>query len=244
MSTFGLGYIPDEPDERDRPLAAALIPPAIAASGTVWDDRANVKNQGATSSCVGNAVSQAIRLGYMRHGAACPELSARACYRAALTLDGSTADHGTYLRSGVRGAQKIGIPDESAWPFDAAHILAPLTFAAAHSAYDRRGVRGYYRIASGDVDGICAAIAHGFPVVAGWQVGPAFQRYTGTGLVDVEGSSIGGHALCLHSYDADGSFRGVNSWGTGWGRGGHFAATERWVASATDVWALDVGGAS
>lgn len=241
--TRHMGCLPDPPDTRDLPLSARLggtvgVPP----SATVWDTSCRVKDQRATNSCVGQAVSQALRLGHIRAGTDCPELAARAVYRMALTSDGSTRDDGTWLRSAVRAVTKIGAPPEAACPFSVSGILEPLPLSVVHSGYDRHGARGYYRVASGDTDGIRVALAAGFPVVGGWQVGEAFLGYDGSGLVDVEsGPPRGGHALCLHGYDGA-RFRGVNSWGIYWGRGGHFDATERWVAKATDVWALDVRG--
>ncbi len=243
-TAFGLGCKRDLHDARDLLLAARLAPATLPLSATVWSSAARVKDQGRTSSCVGQAVSQALRLAYLHQGQQCPDLSARACYRLALSVDGADADHGTYLRSGVRGAQKLGSPTEAAWPFSARDITAQLSLAAVHSGHDQHGLRGYYRIPSGNVDGVRQALAAGFPVVAGWDVGPAFMANRGAAAVDVESESLGGHALCLHSY-SDQIFSGVNSWGTAWGAGGHFTATERWVASAHDVWALDVtsGGA-
>lgn len=244
MIAHGFGYKPDPADARDLLLAARLAPMDLGREGTVWSPRANVKGQRRTSSCVGQSVAQGKRLAYLRQGIDCPELSGRAAYRLALTVDGTDADEGTHLRSAIRAVQKLGCPTEAAWPFSEAAITAQLTPAAVHSGYDHRGLRGYYRIARGDADGIRRALFAGFPVVAGWSVGPAFMAYTGKGLVDIESEHTGGHALCLHSYAADTTFRGVNSWTTAWGQAGHFTATERWVCTATDVWALDVGGAT
>lgn len=242
--TRRLGCLPDPEDARDLPLSAALpraaTPPHHAS---LWDDAAPVRDQGSTSSCVGQAVAMGLHLAHLKAGArGCPVLSARAAYRYALGPSRDVADAGTWLRACVAAIRKIGIPSEAAWA-GVRDVLAPVSLAAAHDGVDRWGLRGYYRIPKGDIGGVMLALAAGLPVVGGWQVGDRFLAYDGRGDVAPEADTRGGHALCLHGYDQAESvprFWGVNSWGVGWGRTGHFSATSAWVASGADLWALDV----
>ncbi len=264
MSAFGrylkglLDHKPDLPDDRDRPFLAPA-PLSLPLWASVDDERVAMKDQEGTSSCVGQATSVAARLGFLKLGVACPDLSALWVYRAARTIDGTAGDEGTYLRSGVKAGQKIGFAREADFPFDADRVNAQLTLGGAHSGFDRRGPRAYYRILNG-VTGVRQALADGYPVIGGWQVDDAFVEWNGARPMPARtGVVIGGHALCLVSYGSDGTFQFRNSWGTGWGipkfddegkgtlldpslwpSGGYGWASEAWVAQASDVWAIDL----
>jgi hypothetical protein len=209
---------------------------------SLWDPRCAVKDQGQTSSCVGQAFSQGLRLAYLWNGIDCPELSAEFVYFfGRLEHGGEHDDSGTYLRAGAAAVKKLGAADEASWPFDPVRVNDQPNLRALHSAYDRKGLKGYYRIPSGDVDGVRKALAAGCPVVAGWQVSEQFLYWRGGVVPEQIEDIVGGHALCLFGYRSDGTFEGVNSWGTGWGDlGGLFVASELFTRQAQDVWALEV----
>lgn len=242
----GLGLRgPDVPDPRDRPFAAHPASAAsIPAAASVDVASVHPKNQLQTSSCVGNAWSQALRLAYLATGVECPELSALYVYRIARNIDGTTGDDGSFLRSGAQAVQKLGCAPESEWPFAESKIADQPTFQMEHAAFDRDGVRRYYRIAAGDTNGVRKAIAAKLPVVAGWDVDNAFCSSDGTQLIDVQNQAdiAGGHAIAIVGYRADGTFDLINSWGQ-WGHNGRFRVTEGFMAAGTDLWALSLGGA-
>lgn len=236
------GYIPDAPDSRDR-MFSAFLPRTLALprSATVWDSSCAIKDQAGTSSCVGQALSQGLRLAYLHRGEPCRELSARFAYRVALTVDGSNSDGGTRIRSAMDGVKRAGCATEHQWPFSESEILQPLGLSAATSAFDRKGLRGYYRIAAGDVDGIKHAVANGYPVVGGWQVSRSFMGWDGAYPIGAQTTDIvGGHALCVVGYDGD-VLTLCNSWSSSWGRHGMALVTRDFAAQAGDVWALAVG---
>lgn len=238
------GYLRDPEDPRDRPFAARLgafagsSPPASASL-----ERADVrpKDQGGTSSCTGQAVSQAVRLAYLHKGVTCPELSALdVYYRGRAEYGGQQSDDGSYLRSVVSATKQGGIADERVWPFSDFEVNRNPNMLARQSAFDRKGTRGYYRIDSGDVDGVRRAIAAGYPVVGGWQVDQRFLEYDGSGVISGQMAPIGGHAVCVTSYAADGTFRLLNSWGLSWGVNGYGVTDSMFIASGSDLWALEV----
>lgn len=240
-----LGYLPDAPDGRDRlfsahPKAAISLP----ASVSLWDPRCSTMDQRHRSSCVGRAFGQGLRLAYLFAGADCPELSAEFLYYLSRAEHaGEHEDSGTYLRTCAAALKKFGAADETSWSSEDDHFDRQPNMRALHSAYDRKGLKGYWRIPAGDVDGIRKALASGCPVVAGWQVSQSFLDWNGVEPVgDQLYNIVGGHALVLYGYRADGTFEGVNSWGVTWNSamGGHFLASEVFAARATDVWALDV----
>jgi papain like protease len=233
------GYRPDRHDPRDFSLGRASGPAPVAAS--VWRPECLIKDQLQSSSCVGQAVSQALRLAYLYHGTECPELSALDVYEEARRLAGETADDGTEIRLAIKAVQKIGVCAESFWPMSMARVNLPLTPNAIRAGFDRRGVRRYYRIAAGDTAGVRRAIASGCPVVGGWSVTRGFEEWSATDA-PIEAQRppyLGGHAMAVVGYD-HGVFMLANSWGPKWGAAGQCAVTEGFAARATDVWALDV----
>lgn len=242
----GLGYKRDPNDPKDRPFGALLRERASAPlppSADLTRAEVKAKDQGDTSSCTGQSTSQALRLAYLNAGAPCPELSALFAYYCGRAEDDEQhLDQGSYLRSVVKAVTRFGCADERAWPFAADHVNFGPGHFAYRSAYDRRGLKGYYRVPSGDPNAVRQALAHGYPVVGGWQVSQSFVDWDGrepigAQLVEI----IGGHALPIVAYDADGTFSLLNSWGTGYGRNGYAVVTEAFVADGTDLWVLDLG---
>jgi hypothetical protein len=237
----------------------ALDPVVDTSDVDLWSVPA--KNQLRTQSCVGNAGAAGLRRAFERAGVPCPELSARYCYRACLNIDGTEADDGTYLRSAARALMGIGCCAESAMPFDESEILSPISFGAHRDAFDRRRLGSYHRIASGDVDGICRALAAGLPVMAGWQVSEDFVRSTGHEVFGAQLEPItGGHAMLLVGHGSSAHweqrvpefrpnrsysriFRVLGSWGgSPYGYDGRIFMAPEMAAQASDLWALDTTG--
>lgn len=242
MSVRGFGYKPDPHDSRDHWLPGSMRAALLPVAAETWNPVCAPKDQGATSSCVGQAVAQGLRLAWLHLGQACPELSALEVYDVARSLEGEPGiDNGTYIRLAIGAVQKGGVCDEAAWPFSAAKINTPLPLRVVRAGWSRRGLRHYYRIANGDTQGIRAALAAGLPVVGGWAVTQSFEDWNPTKgpISKLSGAILGGHAMCIHGYNRD-VFHGVNSWGPDWGRGGHWDATAQFISHASDLWALDV----
>jgi C1A family cysteine protease len=92
-----------------------------------------------------------------------------------------------------------------------------------------------------------ACLAHGYPIVFGFQVYETFesQQVAATGVVPLPGTGeqlLGGHAVLAVGYDDTATrFLVRNSWGPGWGQGGYFTMpylylTERDLSN--DFWAV------
>ena len=234
------GWHPDPEDPRDRllalrsasaPTAASLSHPAVAA-----------RDQGSTGSCVGFAVAQGAELAYARQGVMTGDLSPLFTYALSRATHGEAfVDGGTYVRAAIKSAARFGFASEASHPFRLGTQRAP-GLRAFRDAYDRRGLRSYYRIDPADLNLVRLAIAAGFPVVGGWRVDRAFMSYDGSGILPArEGDVLGGHAMVVVGYDSQ-SFRLLNSWSTRWGAGGYAVVSPEWLAQGHDFWALDVRG--
>lgn len=242
--TRNFGYLRDEPSEDDRKLGALLghlaaSPPPADAS--VWNNVCPRRDQTITQSCVGHAWMRVLRLACLRAGIPCPELSPLYAYLLArFQHGGENEDVGTYLRSGAQALKKFGAAAEEAWPFDEAKINVQPNLRALHDGYDRKKLSGYYRIDSSDPNDVRRAIAAGHPVAAGWQITQAFVDWNGKGVIGRQrGDIVGGHAMAVVSYAADGTFRLANSWGD-WGDRGFAVVDADFIASGDDVWAVSV----
>ena len=238
-----LGYYPDEPDPRDIHLADLVLKGMDLPRRVSLTERYSFssRDQGATNSCVGFAVSTAIRAALEIDRKVRPELSALFVYYVSrkehqfgpLLLDG-----GTYLRTALKAVIRFGVPTERLHPASLGTSRAP-SWRALRDAHDYRGVRGYYRIAAGDVHGVRLALASGRPVVGGFLVGKSFLDTNGPHrIVQQSAPFVGGHALVVSGYDGD-DFEIVNSWGPSWRNGGRAFVSEAFMGAGMDLWAID-----
>lgn len=236
------GYLPDQPDKRDFMLSAHLGAAMAPPNGSVRNDKVKSKDQESTSSCTGQATSQAFRLANLKAGVDCPDLSALFPYDLGRALEGGKLqDGGAVIRDVISAGAKWGFADEIAWPFAVSKVNTMPSIKAYKSGYDRRGAHQYHRISQGDVNGVRLAIAAGFPVVAGWNLAQSFEDWNGKGIIQAQrGPFVGGHCMCIDSYAADGTFGLLNSWGIRWGQGGHATVSSTFVAQASDIWAIQL----
>lgn len=242
MRRRGYGWLPDAPDLRGRDygLGAADVKTAIPASESLRHPAVTPRDQGATSSCVGFAWAQALELAWAHQGILTGDLSPLWVYWGARALDGTLGfDQGTQLRSAAKAIARCGVATERTHPFSRWRINRSPSWRACRDAFDRRGLRGYYRVSSPQE--ARRAIASGLPVVGGWSVDEAFARSDGhTPVEPVYRDAIGAHAMVLTGYRADGTFELLNSGGRRWGNEGYGRGSERWVDAGRDLWAVDV----
>lgn len=236
----GFGAIPDrlldaEYDARHRHVAQLVgASPSALPDDVDWSkllDR--IPDQGATSSCVGQAFSTAIYLTGQAQAAPVPRPSASWLYALARYYDtpGVLVDIGSRPRSAVLAALRYGIVAETRAPFDAARINDAPPFDVDAAAADAM-FTGYYRVA-GDVPLLLRmALARGHVPMLSMVVHESFQDL-GAGQVyaEPEGTELGRHMVCVAGY-RPGAFLVVNSWGTGWANGGCGWIADRFIASS------------
>ena len=210
------------PDTSASTGAAAPKAPAPAlpdATNTV-----RIRDAGQEGSVVGMAIATAIETSYAWNGRPLPYLSARFIYERSKRLDDMPDTlEGVTLARGIAVAERLGVFDESVWPYVPGNRTLPAgkTWNQLDAIAIDKGYRAKFEKVK-DIDGIVAALNERHPVVAGIEVrGEALFNYK-SGVIDsMNGTFLGGHAIVIVSYDlSDQSLRFANSWGTAWGEHG------------------------
>lgn len=232
-----LGYRPDLGDPRDHPYVrrASPLPESVDLRPKLpacWD-------QGDLGSCTAFALTGA--MAFLHAGF---EGSQLWLYYEERKIEGDVhSDAGAEIRDGIKVLASLGLPPETAWPYDIAKFSRAPS-AAATKAAKADMVTAYQRLTG--VDDMLDCLASGFPFVVGISVFESFETdaVAKTGKVPMPAKHdklLGGHAVCVVGYTADGSFIVRNSWGTGWGMNGYFTLPEAYLADAnlaTDVWTI------
>lgn len=244
-----LGCLVDPPDPRDIPASEILLSASpVPQKSDNLSLVPSVLNQGGLSSCVANAVAQALRASEIQSGTTNAELPSRLyLYKGARNTHGAgRKDEGTYLRACLEFARRRGYPAETAWPYVESKVNRQPPMDAIMQAFDKRSPTRYLRVydaGSARVDAVKRALGKGHLVVFGVDVDAAFLRL-GPDHEPVKGfdrkALVGGHAMAVVDHDGD-VFRCVNSWNTDWGDGGFFRVTADFVASPwfRDPWLID-----
>ena len=248
MMHLGTGHLRDTYDFRDLradQLIGTRITPSPPNHEGVLRFVGKIADQGATNSCVGQAISQAT---FSRMGAIALEQKRPSpffIYWLARVEDGlQSADRGSRPRSAFRGLSRSGYCAESTWPGD--EIITPMVappWDAMQCAIDQRTV-GYYRIVSGGdmrCNEIRAALSQSFPVCIALMVDQSYQDTTGEWSGPVPGKPSSGHYVCATHYDEGGLYH-VGSYGTSWGKKGFCRVA--WSAIGrpditSDIWVVN-----
>jgi len=244
--SFGRGWLPDEADARDvrlRDVATALhMVSAPPPSVNLRHPAISPRDQDGVQACVGFAWAQGLELAYADRGLLTGDLSAQWIWFLGRATRGTAGlDRGMQLRDAAKIITRLGCATEETCPFVPRKFNVSPTWTAYRNAYDRRGLRGYYRIDEGDADGVRVALAAGRPVVGGWMIDQAFVDFRGRSVLgpSINSLALGGHALCVLGYDRE-SFTIINSWGPNWGDDGYARVTPSFIQQGSDLWAIDV----
>lgn len=233
-----LGYIRDEPDERDLIFGSAPseLPPPADLGDLIFE----VFDQGHSSSCVANALVSAIAMREVDRGGEWNPVSRLFVYRAAaLALERGFGDGGCRPRDALRALKRIGAPREKAWPFEfPANFETSPPWSVRRSAVDLRFA--YERCST--ADDIRRALANRSPVAVGLSIDRAFfDSERPSVITDIDQSNlVGGHMMLIIGESSDRRrFTLLNSWGPEWRSGGFVQITADLVERrAYDLWAI------
>lgn len=185
----------------------------------------DIEDQLHTGSCTANATVSALEMMLQRAGKFV-HLSRLFVYwnerESYANMRGK--DTGAYLSDGFKSCYTYGVPPESVWPFVETAVNMPPAPSVYKTALATR-VSKYQRVAqyptAAGVDRIKTALALGYPVTIAIPVTDSLYYLHGditkpTCWYTGAGKDIGGHAVNLVGYNADG-FICENSWGAAWG---------------------------
>lgn len=240
----GLGYKPDAADARDYRYGASsapALPPVLFREPDLSSYVGRIRDQGDTSSCVGQALAAAIDITSLARDGQPLNVSAQWLYGIGREAEGrpTILDDGSFPRLVMAAANARGILPEQTYPFDPSTITKRPSPSLSVAAYDQRGLRFFRIDAYGPerLDALDDALRRGCCVLFGGPVSAAYQRNEGD-VVGSMGTSIGGHMQAL--------VRGgekpliLNSWGVLWGDRGYAHWTRDLLAHypATDIYAV------
>ncbi len=211
--------------------------------------------QGGLSSCVANAIADAVRAVQVRLGAdpgRTPLLSRLALYWLARSYAREAhLDVGSFIHFAFEGMNQFGFGPEPLWPYtdegDAWSRTPPLDVMG--SAFDQRDAGrplpevDYRRILSTGgalVDDIKRALGHGWPVIFGVDVSRSFCAgdLGPTGIAQPLGPGddvAGGHAMLLGAHTPAHAMART-SWGDETFDHGWFPMSWDYIETAEDVW--------
>ncbi len=248
----GCGHIDDDPEDLiaspPRNAVHLVGGNAIAHEAALWMYVDHVRDQGDSSSCVGQTIGSMIDIRGRADGLTLPAVSRLAVY--GLRPD-TEADEGSRPRDILRNCALYGVVAEKRWPFDMSHVKGRLPWDVAQHGADAK-VKEYYRItAEGDDRAyqVQQALSAGHPVGYATTVDAAFDDYETGVLGAPRGAGRGQHYTCITGYDASG-FHALNSWGDAWGEGhiiadgqysrGFYRFDRARLAAGTDLYVITV----
>jgi C1A family cysteine protease len=251
------GWRPDKPDIRDFRLSVPVpvnvftnVAVSLPSAVDLRPGMPPVYEQGQLGSCTSNAIAAAIEYDRKKQGLPDFVPSRLFIYYNERVIEGTISeDAGAELRDGIKSVVAQGVCAESDWPYDTSRFnVAPpqQCYNDAHKDVVVKYQRLYQNL--GDMR---ACLANGFPFVVGFSVYESFEneQVAQTGIVPIPSGNeqlLGGHAVLVAGYDNDRqSFLVRNSWGPGWGEGGHCWMPFTYLTSPTlagDLWQINFVG--
>lgn len=191
-------------------------------------------------SCTANALAAAVRFLH-------PQLqpARNFIYYNERAMEGTVrTDAGAYGRDGVKSLAKLGVCDESLWPYDPKTMYHKPSAACYLAALPHR-ISEY--LALHTLDDMLDCLAAGFPFVFGFTCYESFEgdEVAQTGILHMPQhgeKEVGGHEVIAIGYNIPRRvIRVRNSWGAAWGISGDFMMPFEYITSqklADDLWTL------
>lgn len=258
MMNFGLGYIPDDEDERDRPFAVGsehlpiMAPPEHDARHLFGEPF----NQNGHNSCITQGVAKAVRGAHVKAGHLEPPNLSRFLLWAQLRGEAMLADNvGGQIRTSFKRMNEEGFCKEEYWPHDTdtgpeARFRKKPARNARRMAHDQREAgqltiyRRIYESGYDRIDRLKACVANDMLPVFGTNVDRTFtsNRFDPTVALDPPTSDIaGGHCMDVVGYLPGDIFIIGNSYSTRWGDQGFCLFTADYLTSllTRDLWVVE-----
>jgi C1A family cysteine protease len=252
---YGLGWIPDLPDQRDHLYAAP--PPMLSKLPPQYDLRDHfqlpaVYDQGQIGSCTANAIAGALEFDRLKQNLEDFVPSRLFIYYNERDMEGTVnSDSGAYIRDGIKSVATQGDCPEDLWPYDGSPfppnpLLAEKPTPNCYASAQKYTAVSYQRI-SPLLNQMKGCLYAGAPFVFGVSVYDSFMASDSGNipLPDTQTESLlGGHAILAVGYDdARRVFVFRNSWGTAWGQGGYGTIPYAYLLDTNlsdDFWTITV----
>jgi hypothetical protein len=215
LATYGLGALPDPPDERDYPISALYASEGITASVVLPASYAApgmppVLDQHATPMCVAYSSSAMKAWQDRRDQERFFDFDEPRFFR---EIGGTAA--GAHVRDAMNRMRAVGYP----------------VVGSADPAHHK--IAAYYAV-PGDLATIKAAIHDLGPIIVST---PWYQSWfrPAAGVLPRPDTQVGGHAIVAYGWDARG-LRLRNSWGGAWGIGGDCWMPKDLVPQINGAW--------
>lgn len=241
-SRKGTGWLHDSVDERDWTYPKMGLAPLTVSpeSVSLLPDVPRIYSQGATNSCVAQAIAGAIGICEHRtQTASVPASRLFLYYNSRAFHHGQRVDSGTYIRTCCKGLVNFGVPNEEYWKFSQSPLRVNRRpgWLPYMRGFQRKNGE-YFRLSNFDADftsQVKTTLSNGFPIVFGTKINRDFIKNSGPKIINKPNSSgdiIGGHAMVIIGYKefADCTcYEVLNSWGDDWREKGVAFLTEEYI---------------
>lgn len=249
-SSFGFGWVPDLPDQRDLMYSAPMmIMKKLSSKVDLRKKCPPVYNQGALGSCTANALSAAFEFARKKQKLKDFMPSRLFLYYNERVLNKTVnSDSGAFIRDGIKSLNTTGICPEKKWPY----TITKFADKPSKACYDdalKCTIKSYQRLNNNSLPQLQSCLSEGYPFVFGFTVYESFEspQVAKTGMLPMpkpDEKVIGGHAIMAVGYDeAKQVFIIRNSWGTGWGVKGYFYMPYSYITSGNlcdDFWTIRI----
>lgn len=220
------GWIRDLPDPQAKRLCLAVDSAALPPSVDMRTMFPPVYDQAEEGSCTANALAALCQFDQMKEGHPTFMPSRNFIYYNERLLEGTTGyDSGAQIADGVKALARWGFPPETMWPYLESNMLRRPTSQTYRAAYKERTAQSL--LVDQNLHAMKACLAQKQPIIFGFTVYDSFESdaVATSGVVPMpqpRDTIVGGHAVVIVGYTADGHFICRNSWSASWGQGGYF----------------------
>lgn len=241
-----LGWRPDAHDTRDFDIDRLALGGATVSSLSLKEQCPPIYDQGSTNTCVAQAFAAAIEIRErIWLGESTPPSRLFMYYNSRRLHEMHRFDMGTHLRTCAKMLNRVGVPDETLWPFTTKALVVNRrpSFESAMRSHARMG-GSYWRIFDTGLHrsvAIKSAVTNGYPVAFGTNVYEDFGKNAGNDVIGLpklgkNNPLLGGHAMLIVGYREDPEhgllFEVRNSWGSDWRDGGYAWFTAEYIEAA------------
>ena len=184
--SFGYGWVPDLPDQRDLMYSAPMmVMKKIPAKVDLRSKCPKVYDQGQLGSCTANALSGAFEFARKKQKLK-DFMPSRLFlyYNERVLIKTVNSDSGAFIRDGIKSLNTTGICPEREWKYD----INKFTVKPPQKCYTdalKATIKSYQRLTNTNLPQLQSCLSEGFPFVFGFTVYESFesQQVAKTGIL-------------------------------------------------------------